>query len=257
MPARGVTAIDLPGAPYHQSLNFRLVGRAERGIAVAAEPQLWRVHRSRRRHAERGRPVFTGTWRPAAPASPVHQSARMDAISRMVVLGAAGRRDFHNFNVVYRDDPSVVVVAFTATQIPGIGHRRYPASLAGPRYPHGIPIEDESALEEICRRERVDGVVFAYSDVSHAHVMTLACRALAAGADAGGPRAADHGAPADHSRAVRLRGRRRAGPRRAGGPPGRPDMAATVRRRVPTRRASPAAYPIDFTTLSRGIHGAA
>ena len=106
----------------------------------------------------------------------------MDAIARMVVLGAAGR-DFHNFNVVYRDDPSVIVVAFTATQIPGIAHRRYPASLAGPRYPHGIPIEDESALEEICRRERVDGVVFAYSDVSHAHVMTLACRALAAGAD--------------------------------------------------------------------------
>ena len=103
-------------------------------------------------------------------------------IERIVILGAAGR-DFHDFNVVYRDDPTVVVVAFTATQIPGIAHRRYPPSLAGPRYPDGIPIEDEASLEEICRRERVDRVVFAYSDVSHAHVMTLACRALAAGAD--------------------------------------------------------------------------
>ena len=99
-----------------------------------------------------------------------------------MILGAAGR-DFHDFNVVYRDDPSVMVVAFTATQIPGIAHRKYPAALAGPRYAGGIPIEDESALEQICRRERVDRVVFAYSDVSHAHVMTLACRALAAGAD--------------------------------------------------------------------------
>jgi predicted GTPase len=67
--------------------------------------------------------------------------------SRIVILGAAGR-DFHNFNVVYRDDPDALVVAFTATQIPGIAHRRYPASLAGPRYPQGIPIEDEVVLEE-------------------------------------------------------------------------------------------------------------
>ena len=101
---------------------------------------------------------------------------------RVVILGAAGR-DFHDFNVVYRDDPSVVVVAFTAAQIPGIAHRRYPPVLAGPRYPGGIPIEDETALEELCRRERVHRVVFAYSDVSHAHVMSLACRALATGAD--------------------------------------------------------------------------
>jgi carbamate kinase len=101
---------------------------------------------------------------------------------RIVVLGAAGR-DFHNFNVVYRDDPSSVVVAFTATQIPGIAQRRYPGSLAGPRYLHGIPIEDEADLEDICRRERVTLVVFAYSDVPHAHVMTLASRALALGAD--------------------------------------------------------------------------
>jgi predicted GTPase len=101
---------------------------------------------------------------------------------RIVLLGAAGR-DFHNFNVVYRDDPAAVVVAFTATQIPGIAHRRYPPSLAGPRYPAGIPIEDEGELEVICRRERVTSVVFAYSDVTHGHVMRLASRALALGAD--------------------------------------------------------------------------
>jgi predicted GTPase len=102
--------------------------------------------------------------------------------TRIVILGAAGR-DFHNFNVVYRDDPGVRVVAFTQAQIPRLSDRRYPASLAGPRYPDGIPIEDEADLEAICWRERVDGVVFAYSDVSHAAVMHLASRALAVGAD--------------------------------------------------------------------------
>ena len=101
---------------------------------------------------------------------------------RIVILGAAGR-DFHNFNVVYRDDPARTVVAFTATQIPGIAGRRYPASLAGPRYPAGIPIVDESTLETLCLREAVTQVVFAYSDVSHAHVMRVGSRALAAGAD--------------------------------------------------------------------------
>ncbi len=99
-----------------------------------------------------------------------------------MILGAAGR-DFHVFNTVYRDDPAAAVVAFTATQIPGIAGRRYPASLAGPRYPEGIPIEAETDLERICRRESVTQVVFAYSDVSHAHVMRLGSRALAAGAD--------------------------------------------------------------------------
>jgi predicted GTPase len=101
---------------------------------------------------------------------------------RVVILGAAGR-DFHNFNVMYRDDPAATVVAFTATQIPGIAGRRYPPSLAGPRYPAGIPIEAESALEVICRREHVSQVVFAYSDVTHAHVMRVAAHALATGAD--------------------------------------------------------------------------
>ena len=101
---------------------------------------------------------------------------------RVLILGAAGR-DFHNFNVVYRDDPAITVVAFTATQIPGIAGRRYPPALAGSRYPSGIPIEDEATLETICRREHVTQVVFAYSDVSHAHVMRVGSRALAAGAD--------------------------------------------------------------------------
>ena len=102
--------------------------------------------------------------------------------TRTVILGAAGR-DFHNFNMVYRDDPTTTVVAFTATQIPGISGRRYPPSLAGPHYPNGIPIEDEGNLEAICRQAGVNQVVFAYSDVSHAAVMHLASRALAAGAD--------------------------------------------------------------------------
>jgi predicted GTPase len=101
---------------------------------------------------------------------------------RILILGAAGR-DFHNFNVAFRDDPAVRVVAFTAAQIPGIAHRLYPPSLAGPLYPGGIPIEDEDSLEEICHRERVQQVVFAYSDVSHTDVMHLASRALATGAD--------------------------------------------------------------------------
>jgi predicted GTPase len=101
---------------------------------------------------------------------------------RTVILGAAGR-DFHNFNVVYRDDPGTEVVAFTHTQIAGIGARRYPASLAGTLYPEGIPIFAESELESLCASRGVQRVVFSYSDVSHAHVMHLASRALAAGAD--------------------------------------------------------------------------
>jgi predicted GTPase len=103
-------------------------------------------------------------------------------LTRVVILGAAGR-DFHNFNTVYRDDPSSVVVAFTATQIPGIADRMYPVSLAGSRYPAGIPIIPEFRLEELCRAESVDHVVFAYSDVTHEHVMHVASRALAVGAD--------------------------------------------------------------------------
>lgn len=101
---------------------------------------------------------------------------------RLVIMGAAGR-DFHNFNVCCRDDPACRVVAFTATQIPGIDSRRYPASLAGPLYPDGIPIVPESDLENLCLHEAVDTVVFAYSDVPHAHVMHAAARASAIGCD--------------------------------------------------------------------------
>lgn len=101
---------------------------------------------------------------------------------RVLIMGAAGR-DFHNFNVVYRADRRYEVVAFTATQIPFIEDRLYPASLAGPRYPSGIPIHDESELSRLIGELRVDDVVFAYSDVSHAHVMHKASEALAAGAN--------------------------------------------------------------------------
>ena len=101
---------------------------------------------------------------------------------RVVILGAAGR-DFHNFNVVYRDDPATEVVAITAAQIPCIAGRCYPPELAGPLYPRGIPIVEEAELEVVCRAEAVDQVVFAYSDVSHQQVMHLASRALALGAD--------------------------------------------------------------------------
>jgi len=100
---------------------------------------------------------------------------------RVVIMGAAGR-DFHNFNLVHRDDPEVEVVAFTATQIPGIEKRRYPPELAGPRYPEGIPIRMEDELADLVHQERVDEVVFAYSDVSHEYVMHRASEALAAGA---------------------------------------------------------------------------
>ena len=101
---------------------------------------------------------------------------------RTLILGAAGR-DFHDFNVVYRTDAATDVVAFTAAQIPGIAGRRYPASLAGSLYPQGIPILPESELESFCRRQCVQRVVLAYSDLSHAQVMHLASRALACGAD--------------------------------------------------------------------------
>ncbi len=101
---------------------------------------------------------------------------------RVVILGAAGR-DFHNFNVVYRDDPACEVVAFTAAQIPGIAGRRYPAALAGALYPDGIPIVDEAEFDALCRARGVTDAVFAYSDVTHEHVMHLGSRALAAGAD--------------------------------------------------------------------------
>jgi predicted GTPase len=101
---------------------------------------------------------------------------------RIVIMGAAGR-DFHDFNVAYRGDPTVEVVAFTATQIPGIAGRRYPPELAGGLYPRGIPIVPESELERIIEEYEARTVVFAYSDVAHETVMHAASRTLACGAD--------------------------------------------------------------------------
>jgi predicted GTPase len=104
-----------------------------------------------------------------------------DHVRKAVILGAAGR-DFHNFNVFFRDNAQYDVVAFTATQIPGISGRIYPPELSGPRYPLGIPIVAESELVSLVRSRAVDDVVFAYSDSTHEHVMHLASAALAAGA---------------------------------------------------------------------------
>src|SRR5919204_1029151 len=100
---------------------------------------------------------------------------------RVLIAGAAGR-DFHNFNVVYRGRDEYEVVAFTATQIPNIDGRVYPPELAGALYPQGIRIRPEAQLEELIHEHEVDEVVFAYSDVTHEHVMHVGSRALAAGA---------------------------------------------------------------------------
>jgi predicted GTPase len=100
--------------------------------------------------------------------------------TRVLIAGAAGR-DFHNFNLVYRDRDAYEVVAFTATQIPNIDGRIYPAELAGSLYPEGIPILPESALEQLVAQHEIDEVVFAYSDVTHQHVMHIGSRVLAAG----------------------------------------------------------------------------
>jgi len=101
---------------------------------------------------------------------------------KVVIMGAAGR-DFHDFNCVYRDNGDYRVVAFTAAQIPDIAGRRYPSELAGGLYPDGIPIRDEAELESLIAKEGIDEVVFAYSDVTHLHVMDRASRVIAAGAD--------------------------------------------------------------------------
>jgi predicted GTPase len=103
-------------------------------------------------------------------------------MAKVIVMGAGGR-DFHDFNVVFREDPETEVVAFTAAQIPGIDDRLYPPSLAGPLYPDGIPILPEERLPELIRSEAVDEVVLAYSDLAHEDVMHKASIALAAGAD--------------------------------------------------------------------------
>jgi len=103
-------------------------------------------------------------------------------VRRVAIMGAAGR-DFHDFLVALKDDPSVEVVAFTATQIPGIDDRTFPAALAGPRYPDGIPIVAEADLPAIVREHAVDEVVFAYSDVAHTDLMHKASLVLALGCD--------------------------------------------------------------------------
>lgn len=105
----------------------------------------------------------------------------LNAKRKVIIMGAAGR-DFHNFNTLYRDNPSVEVVAFTATQIPDIQGRQYPAILAGKLYPKGIPIYDEKELVDLIKKHKVDEVIFSYSDVSHHYVMEKGAYVMAAGA---------------------------------------------------------------------------
>jgi predicted GTPase len=100
---------------------------------------------------------------------------------KTIIVGAAGR-DFHNFNMLYRDNELYDVVAFTATQIPNIAGRKYPASLAGKLYPKGIPILEEKNLEDLIVKYKIGEVVFSYSDVSYRHVMSIASRVTTAGA---------------------------------------------------------------------------
>jgi predicted GTPase len=102
--------------------------------------------------------------------------------TRVIIMGAAGR-DFHNFNVFWKHQPDLEVVCFTAAQIPDIAGRVYPAVLAGPQYPQGIPIHPEDRLDDLIREHRVDQVSFSYSDVSHEFVMHQTCRVNAAGAE--------------------------------------------------------------------------
>src|SRR6476661_776446 len=109
------------------------------------------------------------------------RSANMDR-TKVIIMGAAGR-DFHNFNTFFRDKEEYEVVAFTATQIPGIADKFYPPVLAGDLYPRGIPIYSESILQEIMEAHGVRVVVFAYSDVQHEYVMHKASEVLVAGAD--------------------------------------------------------------------------
>ncbi len=101
---------------------------------------------------------------------------------KVLILGAAGR-DFHNFNTYFRDNPDYEVVAFTATQIPDIAGRKYPAELAGKLYPNGIPIYPEEDMAELVKKHSIDEVVLSYSDLPHQYVMERASMAISAGAD--------------------------------------------------------------------------
>ena len=100
----------------------------------------------------------------------------------VIILGAAGR-DFHNFNTYYRGNENYEVVAFTATQIPDIEERKYPAELSGDLYPEGIPIYAEEELPKLIKELKVDDCVFSYSDVPYQHVMAVSARVNAAGAN--------------------------------------------------------------------------
>ena len=101
---------------------------------------------------------------------------------KIIIMGAAGR-DFHNFNVYFRNNSNYEVVAFTATQIPDIAGRKYPAELSGPLYPEGIPIYSEEELPDLIRGKQIDQVILAYSDLPHQYVMDKASIVLANGAD--------------------------------------------------------------------------
>ena len=111
----------------------------------------------------------------------MYEEDHLMAAANVIILGAAGR-DFHNFNTFFRNNPVYNVVAFTATQIPDIDGRKYPAVLAGELYPEGIPIVEESEMTALIKKHRVDFVVFSYSDVTYDHVMHLSAEAQAAGA---------------------------------------------------------------------------
>jgi predicted GTPase len=101
---------------------------------------------------------------------------------KKVIIAGAGGRDFHNFLTYFRDNPEYLVVAFTATQIPGIERRRFPASLAGPKYPLGIPIYPEDELPRLIKELGVDEVVLSYSDLTYEELGRFASKVLAAGA---------------------------------------------------------------------------
>src|SRR5918992_4374322 len=181
-------------------LALRTALRARRGgrldvdlTAALPDGRVGLVHQLQRAHGRtRGvrcpvplqSPLKSG-HRARAGARASHHPSRERARTmprRVIIMGAAGR-DFHNFNSVYRDDPATEVVAFTATQIPYIDDRTYPAALAGPAYPQGIPIFPEERLEDLIAAKAVQEVVFSYSDVRHVDVMHVASRVLAAGAD--------------------------------------------------------------------------
>ncbi len=133
-------------------------------------------------HTESGSASHTLPKEPSLKHDNQQTLKRFNMPQRVIILGAAGR-DFHNFNTYFRDNPDYDVVAFTATQIPNIDGRQYPAALAGSLYPEGIPIEPEADLEKLIYDRRVDLVVFSYSDITHDYVMHLGARAMSAGAN--------------------------------------------------------------------------